>query len=966
MFVSPGLVFKAKGKKGRMHSPDTDNPECLQCQAEKAELKEKVEVLREELSASQSELRKLEAEVQTRNAVVKVERDEAASNLHQLRLRLSAQEAERAKLSAQVVQAASLAKQHSETEATLSQSQTALQCALKEKIELKSMFDALSKDFGAKESELHKLETELRAQEAERAKLSAQVVQAASLAKQHSETEATLSQSQTALQCALKEKIELKSMFDALSKDFGAKESELHKLETELRAQEAERAKLSAQVVQAASLAKQHSETEATLSQSQMALQCALKEKIELKSMFDALSKDFGAKESELHKLETELRAQEAERAKLSAQVVQAASLAKQHSETEATLSQSQTALQCALKEKIELKSMFDALSKDFGAKESELHKLETELRAQEAERAKLSAQVVQAASLAKQHSETEATLSQSQTALQCALKEKIELKSMFDALSKDFGAKESELHKLETELRAQEAERAKLSAQVVQAASLAKQHSETEATLSQSQTALQCALKEKIELKSMFDALSKDFGAKESELHKLETELRAQEAECAKLSAQVVQAASLAKQHSETEATLSQSQTALQCALKEKIELKSMFDALSKDFGAKESELHKLETELRAQEAECAKLSAQVVQAASLAKQHSETEATLSQSQTALQCALKEKIELKSMFDALSKDFGAKESELHKLETELRAQEAECAKLSAQVVQAASLAKQHSETEATLSQSQTALQCALKEKIELKSMFDALSKDVCVKESEFRELETELRAREAECAKLSAQVVQQVASLNEAKKTLEEKEAKLTQVDVELSETKATLSQSQTELQCALKENVKLKSRYATLVEDFDAKQSDLRKLVDMTVHCSVASMPSRCDDGHMTPLQRCARLPVDPPSNNVSPSYNNPKHATSSRHWSEEPSLLHSAPVESSSRSPSNSSQPLRAGEPAMPVFEVSSAHVSPPRPMSHQMRRAFLPTNVFSSGDGAEIGQVGSLPR
>ena len=98
----------------------------------------------------------------------------------------------------------------------------------------------------------------------------------------------------------------------------------------------------------------------------------------------------------------------------------------------------------------------------------------------------------------------------------------------------------------------------------------------------------------------------------------------------------------------------------------------------------------------------------------------------------------------------------------------------------------------------------------------------------------------------EAECAEQLTQVMQQAASLMRAQ---EQKNVVVKQ----LPETEATLSQSQIKLQRAceeaimqtelsqsqinlMKENVELKSMLAVVLEDFGAKQSDLRRLVDET----------------------------------------------------------------------------------------------------------------------------------
>ena len=214
---------------------------------------------------------------------------------------------------------------------------------------------------------------------------------------------------------------------------------------------------------------------------------------------------------------------------------------------------------------------------------------------------------------------------------------------------------------------------------------------------------------------------------------------------------------------------------------------------------------------------------------------------ATLKEVQTELHRACDEKSAVEAKLARLHEQLGAKQSEFHKLETELRAQlsaqQAECAKLSAQVTQQAAslttvqeqkdaMVKQLSETEAALSHSQTELQCAFKEKVELQSLFDVVREDLGAKQSEFHKLETELRAelsaKEAECAKLSAQVMQQAASLT---KVQEQKDAIAEQ-----------LSQSQSKLHRACAEKVELKSRPAALLEDVGAKQSDLPQLVDET----------------------------------------------------------------------------------------------------------------------------------
>ena len=346
----------------------TEMTECNNSQS-KEDPQTKLTALREQLDAKQSDLRKLETEVETRKTALQeaarafeteraslqsrietLERDisEAASkstnalqkhdsvveDRDHLRTQLSAKEAECAKLLAQVKQQAAslsegkksseqkdaklsqLAGKLSETEATLSQSVPAatLKEVQSEKLALETKLAALREQLDAKQSDLRKLETEVETrktalQEAARAF----ETERASLQSRIETLERDISEAASKSTNALQKHDSVVEDRDHLRTQLSAKEAECAKLLAQVKQQAAslsEGKKSSEQKdAKLSQLAGKLSETEATLSQSVPAatLKEVQSEKLALETKLAALREQLDAKQSDLRKLETEV-----------------------------------------------------------------------------------------------------------------------------------------------------------------------------------------------------------------------------------------------------------------------------------------------------------------------------------------------------------------------------------------------------------------------------------------------------------------------------------------------------------------------------------------------------------------------------------------------------------------------------------------------------------------------------------
>ena len=374
--------------------------------------------------------------------------------------------------------------------------------------------------------------------------------------------------------------------------------------------------------------------------------------------------------------------------------------------------------------------------------------------------------------------------------------------------------------------------------------------------------------------------------------------------------------------------------------------------NALQKHDSVVEDRDH-LRTQLSAKEAECAKLLAQVKQQAAslsegkksseqkdaklsqLAGKLSETEATLSQSvpvatlkevQSELQRAFGEKLALETKLAALREQLDAKQSDLRKLETEVEARNAMMS-LRCDVV----------------------VQC------------DTLSDFVATLQSELATRRTEAERRACELANLRSESHAQCAALRERIAVLEEGLAGPVQRCAEPHSTAEKCMQLENALRVSDAAAAASRHQCAVALLELSRARCALEMSVPAALYIStVGQLEDRVGSlegevSRLSPERHAAKSPS--PSDKLSPSYRIPKHATciSARpRFSEEPNLLQSAPVElttSNNRSPSNTSQPLRTVESALPGFKVTNARVlsPPPRPIFSTSKNAPNASNA-----------------